>query len=148
MTPTAARGARTAEHGFTLIELLLVLVILAILAAVVVPRFTGRSEQARTTAAETDIAGMETALDAFEIDIGRFPTTDEGLAALVEPPAGVDAQAWQGPYLKRDLPRDPWGNDYVYEQPGRFNTRGFDLSSAGADGRAGTEDDVANWTVR
>src|SRR5688572_29533444 len=92
--------------GFSLIELLLVLVILAILAAVVVPKFTGRSEQAKEAAAKTDIAQMETALDAFEIDAGRYPAQDEGLGALTLQPPSVTK--WKGPYLKRDVPRDPW----------------------------------------
>src|SRR5215212_6573631 len=97
----------TRSRGFTLIELLLVLVILAVLAAVVVPKFTNRSEQARTTAAKTDISSLETALDAFEVDCGRFPGNDEGLGALVQQPANVTK--WHGPYIKRGIPNDPWG---------------------------------------
>lgn len=131
--------------AFSLIELLLVLVILAVLAAVVAPKFTSRSEQARNTAAATDIASLETALDAFEVDTGRFPTTDEGLAALVTEPAGIKTDAWRGPYIKRGVPKDPWGNAYTYQQPGRYNTRSFDLSSAGPDGQQGTADDIVNW---
>lgn len=133
------------RKGFSLIELLLVLVILAVLAAVVAPRFTSRSEQARNTAARTDIASLETALDAFEIDAGRFPTTEEGLEALIEQPSGVQADSWRGPYIKRGVPKDPWGNQYNYQQPGRHNTSSYDLSSSGPDGQAGTEDDVINW---
>src|SRR5215212_6321194 len=87
------------SRGFTLIELLLVLVILAVLAAVVVPKFTNRSEQARTTAAKTDISAMDTALDAFEVDCGRYPSNEEGLGALVAQPASVEN--WRGPYIKR-----------------------------------------------
>ena len=132
--------------GFSLIELLLVLVILAVLTAVVATRFTGRSEQARNTAARTDIASLETALDAFEIDAGRFPTTGEGLESLVEQPSGVQADVWRGPYIKRGVPKDPWGNEYNYQQPGRHNTTSYDLSSSGPDGQAGTEDDVVNWS--
>jgi general secretion pathway protein G len=128
--------------GFTLIELLLVLVILAVLAAVVVPKFTARSEQARVTAAKTDIANLETALDAFEVDNGRFPTNDEGLRALVEMPS--NATSWKGPYIKRGVPNDPWGNTYIYRWPGQHNTTSYDLYSFGPDGREGT-DDVVNW---
>lgn len=132
------------DRGFSLIELLLVLVILAVLAALVVPKFTNRTEQARTTAAKTDIANIETALDAFEIDTGRYPTSEEGLKSLLEAPPSL--QNWRGPYIKRGLPKDPWGNAYVYRYPGRNNTSGFDLFSTGADGREGN-DDLGNWAV-
>ncbi|WP_428937145.1 type II secretion system major pseudopilin GspG [Fontivita pretiosa] len=135
-------GKRARRRGFTLIELLLVLVILAVLASVVVPKFTARSEQARVTAAKTDIAQLETALDAFEVDNGRFPTTDEGLAALLQAPANVTN--WRGPYIKRGLPKDPWGNPYVYVYPGTHNPNGYDLYSFGPDGREGN-DDITNW---
>lgn len=137
--------ARTA--GFSLIELLLVLVIMAILASVVATRFTGSSERARVTAAKTDIASLETALDAFEIDTGRYPTAEEGLSALVTQPSGIPADSWHGPYLKHGgIPKDPWGNAYVYQQPGTHNTNSYDLSSGGADGTPGTDDDVTNWS--
>jgi general secretion pathway protein G len=133
---------RRCSGAFTLIELLLVLVILAVLASVVVPKFTARSEQARVTAAKTDISQLETALDAFEVDNGRFPTTDEGLAALLQAPANVNN--WRGPYIKRGLPKDPWGNPYVYVYPGTHNPNGYDLYSFGPDGREGN-DDITNW---
>lgn len=135
-------GRRTT--GFTLIELLLVLVILATLAAIVAPKFTKRSEQARITAARTQISQFEVALDAFEIDVGRYPSTSEGLKALIEKPS--DAEGWQQPYLKRDVPRDPWGNDYVYKQPGQYNEDGYDLYSFGPDRKQGGGDDIVNWT--
>lgn len=131
--------------GFTLIELLLVLVILAALATVVVPKFTKRSEQAKITAAQTDIANMEVVLDAFEIDTGRYPTTSEGIRALIEQPSNADG--WKGPYLKRGIPKDPWGNDYIYRQPGQHNEFGYDLSSPGPDGQPGTTDDIINWSL-
>ncbi|MCF7954277.1 MAG: type II secretion system major pseudopilin GspG [Phycisphaerae bacterium] len=131
-------------NGFTLIELLLVLVILATLATVIVPKFTRRSEQAKTTAAKTDIANLELALDSFEIDISRFPTTSEGLRALVVKPSNADE--WKEPYIKRGVPKDPWGNDYVYKQPGQYNKYGYDLYSAGPDGQFGGDDDIKNWT--
>jgi general secretion pathway protein G len=130
--------------GFTLIELLLVLVILATLAAIVAPKFTKRSEQARITAARTQVAQFEVALDAFEIDVGRYPSTSEGLKALVEKPS--DAEGWLQAYLKRDVPRDPWGNDYVYKQPGQYNEDGYDLYSLGPDRKQGGGDDIVNWT--
>lgn len=124
--------------GFTLIELLLVLVILAVLAALVIPKFTGRSQQARETAATTDISRISTAIAAFEIDTGRFPTTEEGIGALITQPAGVSN--WHQGLEK--MPVDPWGNPYQYRYPGQDNPSSFDLFSFGADGREGTDDDV------
>ena len=138
------KGRRPLEQAFTLIELLLVLVILAALAAVVVPKFTKRSEQARITAARTDVANLEVALDAFEVDTGRYPSTEEGLEALVEEPS--NAKGWMGPYIKRGVPKDPWGIEYVYEYPGKENTAGYDLHSFGPDGKDGGDDDIDNWS--
>ena len=143
MQQTKLKTVRSLRDGFTLIELLLVLVILTVLAAVVVPKFTNRSEQARLTAARTDISNIDVALDAYEIDVGRFPTTEEGLRALVEGTAS--ARSWKGPYLKRGIPNDPWGNPYIYRCPGQHNPTGYDLQSFGPDGREGT-DDVDNWS--
>ncbi len=136
------RGVRGRRSAFSLIELLLVLVILAVLAAVIVPKFTNRSEQARVTAATTDISSMELALDSFEIDNGRFPTTEEGLEALVRQPASLPD--WKGPYIKRGSPVDPWGQPYVYRYPGTNNDNSYDLSSLGPDKREGN-DDPNNW---
>jgi general secretion pathway protein G len=132
------------SSGFTLIELLLVLVILATLAAIVVPKFARRTEQANVTAAKTQIVSFETALETFEIDLGRYPTNIEGLKALVEKPSGLDK--WREPYLRRSqIPKDPWGNEYVYKQPGQYNEYSYDLYSKGADGQQGGEDDIGNW---
>jgi general secretion pathway protein G len=133
------------RSGFTLIELLLVLVILGILAAIVVPKFAGRTEQARLTAAATQISSFGTALDAFEVDNGYYPRGKAGLQDLVQQPR--DAQSWKGPYVK-EIPKDPWGNEYVYECPGRQNASSYDLLSAGPDGKAGSEDDITNWSKR
>ena len=94
--------------GFTLVELLLVLVILGILAAAVITNFSGRVKKARITAATSDISNIGVALDAFEVDIGRYPKTEEGLQALVENASNDDK--WNGPYLKKGLPKDPWGS--------------------------------------
>ena len=138
------RKRRACREGFTLIELLLVLVILAALAAIVTPKFTKRSEQARVTAARTQISQFEVALDAFEIDIGRYPSSSEALRALVEQPS--NAEGWQEAYLKRDVPRDPWDNEYVYKYPGQYNENGYDLYSYGPDGKQGGDDDIVNWT--
>jgi general secretion pathway protein G len=130
------------QRAFTLIELLLVLVILGILAAIVVPKFAGRTEQARLTAATTQINSFSTALDAFEVDNGYYPKGRNGLTDLVQQPR--DAQNWKGPYLK-EVPLDPWNNAYIYEYPGKHNPNGYDLSSMGPDGRTGGGDDVMNW---
>ena len=136
---------RYATRGFTLIELLLVLVILTALAAVVVPKFVGRGKQAKITAATTDISSLGTALDAFEVDNGRFPTSAEGLGALSVAPGGLTT--WKGPYIDRAVVNDPWGNPYVYVCPGTHNPDSYDLHSFGPDGQDGTEDDIDNWTT-
>ncbi|MBC7784745.1 MAG: type II secretion system major pseudopilin GspG [Burkholderiales bacterium] len=135
--------SRHRHSGFTLIELLLVLVILGVLAALVVPKFTGRAKQARETAAKTDISQLSSALEAFEIDSGRYPTTEEKLDALIRQPAGVTT--WHQHLTRSSPPNDPWGNPYIYRQPGQHNPQGFDLFSAGADTREGTDDDIGNW---
>ena len=140
---SALPARRAAQRAFTLIELLLVLVILGVLAAIVVPKFSGRTEQARVTAATSQIATFGTALDAFEVDTGAYPKGKSGLADLVSPPR--DALGWKGPYLKNDIPLDPWGNPYIYECPGKNNPTGYDIMSMGPDGRAGTEDDITSW---
>jgi len=122
-----------------------VLVILGILAALVLPKFTGRTEQARVTAAQTQIATFGTALDAFEVDTGSYPRGQDGLNQLVVQPA--DVPNWRGPYLKSDIPLDPWGRPYIFEFPGRINTSGYDIRSMGPDGQANTEDDIVNARV-
>ncbi len=132
--------------GFTLIELMLVLVILATLSAIVVPKFTGQSKKAKVTAAKTQISHLALALDAFEVDLGRYPTNVEGLRALVERPASDSDGVWQQPYLSGNVPLDPWGNEYVYRCPGDYNQDGYDLISYGPDGKLGGDDDIANWS--
>ena len=134
--PTVQQG------GFTLVELVLVLVILATLAAIVVPKFAGRTEQAKVTAAGTQIANLEIVLDAFEVDNGFYPKGSGGLDDLVEQPS--QAKNWRGPYMK-ETPIDPWGNEYIYDNPGKHNARGIDLMSMGPDGRVGGDDDITNW---
>ena len=138
----AERGRK--RGGFTLIELLLVLVILGVLAAIVVPKFAGRTEQARVTAATSQIATFGTALDAFEVDNGYYPKGSGGLEDLSVQPR--DAENWKGPYMKSDVPLDPWGNPYIYECPGKQNPTGYDLMSYGPDKREGGDDDITNWT--
>jgi general secretion pathway protein G len=132
--------ASLTRRAFTLVEMLLVITIIGILAALVVPKMMGRSEQARQAAARADLASVKTALDAFEIDNGYYP---RNLGDLIQQPG--DAKNWRGPYLDK-IPQDPWGNNYVYTCPGRRNANGYDLSSIGPDGKEGTDDDIGNWT--
>ena len=133
---------RRARAAFTLVEMLLVLVILATLAAIVIPKMAGRSQQAKVTAAASQISSIEMALDAFEVDNGYYPKTG-ALNDLVDAPA--NATGWKGPYLKKGVPPDPWGNAYIYEYPGKHTANGYDISSPGPDGRSGTDDDLNNW---
>jgi general secretion pathway protein G len=141
---TRNQSRRTRTQGFTLIELLLVLVILGVLAAIVVPKFAGRTEQARNTAAKTQISNFETALDAFEVDNGYYPKGKNGLNDLVVQPK--DAPNWHGPYMKQEsIPLDPWQHAYIYDCPGKHNASTYDIMSMGPDGRAGGDDDITSW---
>jgi general secretion pathway protein G len=132
------------QQAFTLVELLLVVTIIGVLAAIVVPKMMGRSEQARQVAARADIASIKTALDAFEVDNGYYPKGTSGLQDLLQTPR--DARNWRGPYLDK-LPQDPWGNNYIYTCPGKHNPSSYDLLSTGLDGQSGTDDDIGNWTM-
>lgn len=123
------------EDGFTLIELLVVLVILALLAGLVGPKVLGYLEDARVKTARIQMAGYRSALELFRLDNGRFPTSNEGLRALSEKPAGLEN--WRGPYLDKPVAVDPWGHAYVYASPGQAGE--FDMMSFGRDGREGGE---------
>ena len=143
MIPPSHRRRRAA---FTLVEMLLVLVILAVLAAIVIPKMSGRSQQARITAAKSDISNLEMVLDAFEVDTGFYPQGTSGLNSLVTEPSNTPN--WKGPYLKKGVPVDPWGNAYIYTFPGKNNPKGFDLMSPGPDGSTGNDDDINNWDAK
>ena len=128
----AARADRQA--GFTLIELLVVLVIIGLLATLVAPNFIGQSEKAKPKAARVQLENLRNALDMFQLDVGRYPTTEEGLEALRVRPNS--APRWAGPYLRDEIPVDPWSRPYVYRSPGEGGGN-YDIGSYGADGRAG-----------
>lgn len=133
------------QAGFTLVELLVVLVILVLLASLVAPRVVGYLGSSRTKTAKVQIQSLTTALELYKVDTGRYPTTTEGLKALVEPPPS--AASWNGPYLtKKEVPTDPWGRPYAYRAPGQHGP--FDIASLGADnqpGGTGENEDVTNW---
>lgn len=135
---------RPASAGFTLLELLVVMVIIGLLAGFVAPRYFAQVGKSQVKVAKAQIDALDKALDQFRIDMGRYPTTEEGLQLLVTAP-GNDPN-WSGPYLKKGVPMDPWGKPYVYLQPGTHSD--FDLLSYGKDGRpggTGEEADVTNW---
>jgi general secretion pathway protein G len=132
------------QKGFTLIELLIVMIILGLLAALVAPRMFGKVGTSKQKAAKAQISLFETALDTYRLDVGEFPTSDQGLQALREKPSDVDD--WDGPYLPKEIPKDPWGNSYEYRHPGEHGD--YDIISYGADGQPGGEEeeaDVVNW---
>jgi len=143
LLPLQARLTPRMEKGFTLIELMVVIVILGILAGLVLPRFMGRTEEARRTKARIQIENLEGALKLYKLDSGTYPTTEQGLDALVQKPStGAIPKNWRdGGYLEKGkVPLDPWGNPYVYLSPGAKN-KDYDLKSLGADGEEGGEGD-------
>ncbi len=146
------KNARIEKNkGFTLIELLVVILILGLLAGIVGPRLFGHTDKAKQTKARVQIENLSAALKMYKIDNGRFPTTEQGLDALVNEPQGGDApKKWKkGGYLaKKQIPKDPWDNDYVYLSPGTHDD--FDITSYGADGTAGGEGidkDINSWEI-
>jgi general secretion pathway protein G len=150
-TPRSKGGSWPRLPAFTLLELMIVVVIMGILAAFVVPRIVGRPDEARVAKAKIEISSIEQALELYNLDNGMYPSTEQGLKALVEPPQSGDIPSgWrEGGYLmKKRVPADPWGNPYVYIAPGIQNPDSFDLSSLGKDGKEqgeGTAADITNW---
>jgi general secretion pathway protein G len=136
---TVRRRAHRRNGAFTLIELLLVMVIIAILATILVPKVVGRLKQANETKAKADLATLKQSVTAFYLDNGRYPTTSEGLDALINKPS--DTPHWEKTLDKTSIPDDPWGKKYIYRCPGS-NGNDFDLLSSGADGQEGTADDI------
>ncbi len=135
---------RNRAAGFTLIELMIVLFILGLLAALVAPRLMGRVGKAKIKSAQAQIQMMSTALDLFHLDVGRYPNEDEGLKVLYQNPDNL--LSWSGPYLDKQVPKDPWGRDYVYKCPGEHGP--YDLYSLGASGQLGGEGEnapITNW---
>jgi len=142
--PQASATRGTLARGFTFIEMMVVLAIIGLLLALVGPQFIGQVGKAEVQAARQQIQLLETALDTLRLDVGRYPTTQEGLEALRVRPFGLDR--WDGPYLKKDVPPDPWGSPYLYQSPGKHGA--FDLFSYGADGVQGGDAenrDIGNW---
>ena len=132
------------DQGFTLIELLIVMIILGLLAALVGPRMFGKVDKAKQRAAKAQITLFETALDTYRLDVGKYPATENGLQALKVKPD--NAKQWDGPYLPKEIPMDPWGNPYVYESPGEHGE--YDIICLGADaspGGEGTDMDIVSW---
>lgn len=134
------------SYAFTLIELMIVVIIIAALSAMVVPRLSNRSEQAKIAVADADInSNIGLALKLYKLDNGRYPTTAQGIKSLITKPTSSPApQNWNGPYLETD-PLDPWKEEYKFKSPGEHNTSGYDLYSVGPDGVEGNDDDIKNW---
>lgn len=135
---------RRPSAGFTLLELLVVLVIIGLLVGYVAPRYFSQVGKSEVKVARAQIKALEDALDQYRLDVGRYPDSEQGLAALFTQPAGE--ARWQGPYLRKDVPNDPWGQPYQYKQPGEHGE--IDLFSLGKDGQpggAGEAADIGNW---
>ena len=134
------------KRVFTFIEIMVVVIIIGVLAAIIMPKFFGRTKQAKVNAAETQLSIFSTALDAYQLDNDNYPTTDQGLKALVvKPDSPPVPSSWKGPYLASEIPKDPWGNDYIYKCPGDHNKESYDIASYGPDGKPGGGDDITNW---
>lgn len=137
----------TCRAGFTLLELLVVIVIIGLLAGIVGPRYFDQLGKSNVKIVRAQIDSLEKALDQYRLDVGRYPTTEQGLLALTNKPGGEEK--WQGPYLKKAVPPDPWGHEYLYKSPGEHGE--LDISSLGADGQpggVGENADINSWTSR
>jgi general secretion pathway protein G len=135
---TKARAKRWRERGYSLLEVLIVLTIIALIAALVGPRLMAQLDRSKVTAARVQMRALSSALETMRLDIGRYPTTEEGLGLLVNPPRGRSSDLWRGPYLDGALPADPWGGAYLYAAPeGDFG--GPQIASLGSDGEEGGE---------
>ena len=141
-SPRRRVPGRRVPHGFSLVELLVVLVILGLLVGIVAPNFMGKAEQSRIDVAKVQIENLHVALQTYRMDVGRYPSTEQGLAALMQAPAEV-SEYWHGPYLNKEMPVDPWRNPYQYRFPAD-NLQGLALYSMGADGAEGGEGDFAD----
>jgi general secretion pathway protein G len=133
---------KSLQRGFTLLELLVVMVIIGLLASLVAPQYFSQIGKSSEKVAKAQIESFGQALDQYRLDVGRYPTTEQGLAALLVAPSGE--AKWRGPYLKRGVPADPWGHPFVYTSPGQHGE--YDLLSFGSDGQAGGEGDAADIT--
>ena len=134
------------QRGFTLIEIIIVVIIMSLLAALIVPRLFKKVEKSKLQIAKTQIVLLENAVKMFKLDTGRYPSSEEGLSALLENPGRIPN--WDGPYLEKGLPKDPWGRGYLYIHPGQNYI--IEISSLGADGKEGGDGenkDVNNWQI-
>lgn len=135
------------RRGLTLIELIVVLIVIGLLAGLVAPQILGRVSDARITTAKTQIELLGVALENYHLDNGVYPSSQQGLEALRTKPSGMpDARNWRGPYLKKAVPADPWGRQYLYKSPGERDRSGFDLMTLGRDGKPGGSDEDADLT--
>ncbi len=138
---------RRSEAGFTFLEILIVIMIIGVLTAIVGPNLIGNVGKSKQVAAKDQIRILELALKQYYADTGQFPTTAQGLGALRrQPTSPPQPEGWSGPYLEKDVPRDPWGRDYVYVSPGRESDAGYDLYSLGSDGKVGGVSEAADIT--
>ena len=142
-------GRRTRRGGFTLVEIMVVVIVLGILAAVVIPNLTGRTDDARVAKARSDVSELATVLEQFRLDMRRYPSQIEGLGVLRSPPNSEDGGLWKGPYVRKPVPRDPWGNEYRYSSPAPNGIDEYGIESFGSDGQAGGSGyatDINTWS--